>query len=105
MGATRGATKGGAHNMGIRPDTIQNLKRPKTGDAAPFCSHTECSMRLLELELEPKEVSHHHDSNASKITSFGRRMREISPKPCRGVGLLRDERELVTTCNLGKAMA
>ena len=71
--------------MGLRPDTIQSLKRFKTGDAAPFCGHTECSTRFLELGPEPKEARR-HDSNAFKITSFGRRMREISPKPCRSVG-------------------
>ena len=93
--------------MGLRPDTIKSLKRPKTGDAAPFCGHTECSMRLLELELEPKEVSHHHDSNASKITSFGRRMREISPKPCKVLAESETSTiiELAMICNLGKTMA
>ena len=79
--------------MGLRPDTIQSLKRPKTGDAANFCGHTEWSTNLQELGLEPNEASHCYLSNASKITSFGRRMREISPKPCRGGGLTRDERD------------
>ena len=36
-----GATRGGTHNLGLRPDTIQSLKRPKTGDAAHFRGHTE----------------------------------------------------------------
>jgi hypothetical protein len=72
--------------LGLRPDMIQSLKRPKTGDAAPFRGHTESSTRFLELGPEPKEVSHHHDSNTSKITSFGRRVREISPKPYRDAG-------------------
>ena len=72
--------------MGLRPNTIQSLKRPKTGDAAPFCGHTKCSTRFLELGPEAKEASRRHNSNASKITSFGRHMTEISPKPCMGVG-------------------
>ena len=76
---------GGDHNMGLRPDTIQSLKRPKTGVAVPFHGHTELSTRFIELVPEPKEAPRHHDSNASKITSFGCHMKEISPKPCRGV--------------------
>ena len=82
----------GTHNMGLRPDTIQSLKKLKTCDAAHFHGHTEWSTRLLELGLEPKEVSRCQLSNPSKITSFERRMRERSSKPCRSVGWIRDER-------------
>jgi hypothetical protein len=38
VGVTR---EGGAHNMGLRPDTIQGLKSPKIADAAPLHVHTE----------------------------------------------------------------
>jgi hypothetical protein len=83
--------QGGAHNMGLWPNMIQGLKRPKTGDAAPSCSHTEWSTRLLELGPEPKEAPHRHDSNASKNTLFGRRMREILLVRCKHVGWIRTE--------------
>ena len=41
--------------MGLRPDTIQNLKRPKTGDAIPFRGYTEWSTSFLKLDQNQKK--------------------------------------------------
>jgi hypothetical protein len=56
---------------------------PKIDDAAPYCGHTEWPMNLLELGLEPKECVCCIVSNASKNTSFRRRMEEILAFPFR----------------------
>ena len=40
---------GDAHNMGLRLDTIQRLKRTKTGDTAPF--------QILDVDLFCKFLS------------------------------------------------
>jgi hypothetical protein len=35
-----GGDQGGAHNTGLRPDTIQRPLRPKTGDTPPYHGRT-----------------------------------------------------------------
>jgi hypothetical protein len=86
------ATRWGCSQPGLKARYDTRPIWPKIGDAAPCRDHTEWSMKILELGLEPKESFHRYLSNTSKNASFWCRMREIWPILSRVACWIRTER-------------